>query len=119
MAKPKPRRALRRVVKGLTAAVLGGSAFGGMSAAGYTPGVDTDLGVDASVVRDTVTGALTIGSLFLPQLGTVANVIKSLSNHREVEQVATDTTAQFVKIDELEERVAALESSKPRTRRKS
>ena len=115
MADAKRKTVLRRVFKGLTAAVLGGTAFGGMSAAGYTPGVETDIGVDASVVRDTVTGALAIGGLFLPQLATVANVIKSLTNHGEVQKVSNDTNAQFVKLEELEERVAALEDAAPKS----
>lgn len=109
----------RRLLRGLTATVAGGAAFGGMSAAGYVPGTETELGVDASVVRDAVTGALTVGSLFLPQLGTVANIVKSLGNHRDVEKVACETNAQFARLDELDERVAKLEAAFSGRRKRS
>jgi hypothetical protein len=105
--------------KAFAAAAVGALGFGGMSAAGYTPGSETNIGLDGSTIRDTVTGALTIGSLFVPALGPVANVVKSLTNHREVEAVTKETAAQNARervqnerLDELEVRVSKLEKRK-------
>lgn len=106
-------------VRAFVAAAVGAMGFGGMSAAGYVAGSETDIGLDGSVIRDTVTGALTIGSLFLPALGPVANVVKSLTNQREVHAVTKETAAQNEReqvqnerLDELEVRVSKLEKRK-------
>lgn len=103
-----------RLFKGLTAAVLGGAGFGAMSAAGYTPGTATDVGLDGSTIRDTLAGAITVGSLFLPQLAPVANIIKSLGNHKAVEAVTNATVTQNERLDTIEARLTLLESKRKR-----
>lgn len=101
----------RNALKGFLAAAVGAIGFGGMSAAGFTSGAESGIeGLDGSTVRDTVTGALTLGSLFVPQLGVVANVIKSLTNHKAVETVTETTAGQNELIADLSARVDDLES---------
>lgn len=96
--------------KALAAGTLGAIGFGGMSAAGYTPGTETDIGLDGSAIRDMVTGGLTVGSFFLPALGPVANVLRSLNNNREVEKVVATTDEQLARESTQNERLATLES---------
>lgn len=102
--------AKKRAAKGLFATALGAIGFGSMSALGFTPGTDFD-GIDGSTIRDVVTGAITVGSVFLPQLAPVANIVKSLSNHRDVEKVTEETGTQNDRLAKLERRVKALEST--------
>ena len=88
-------KAKGRALKGVFSVALGALGFGAMSAAGFTPGSDSGIeGLDGSTIRDAVSGALTVGGMFLPQLAVVANVYKSLTNHRDVEEVTTTTAGQ-------------------------
>lgn len=104
-------------LRALAAGALGLAGFGGMTAAGYQPGAETNLGVDGSTLRDAVTAALGVGSLFVPAIGPVVNIIKSLTNHTEVAAVVETTAGQLDRekqqndrIEKLESRLAKIES---------
>lgn len=101
--------AKKRAARGLFATALGAIGFGSMSALGFTPGTDFE-GIDGSTIRDAVAGAITVGSIFLPQLAPVANIVKSLNNHRDVEKVTAETDTQNGRLAKLERRVSTLES---------
>lgn len=93
--------------------LLAGGSFVGLSSAGYVDGAPTDAGVDGGLLRDAVTGALTLGAVWYPKLTRFRTFWRSLTNDERVDQLQTE-------VAELRQRLQLCEASeveRPRRRR--
>lgn len=87
-----------RTVLGLLAA----GSLPALSQAGYQPGTETTVGVDAGTVRDVVAGALALAAVFYPQILTIWSMITNTPRIEAIEK----------RLDKLDgERTSALPAS--------
>lgn len=105
---------LHKIARGALGLLAGGS-FVGMTAGGYVDGAETNVGIDAGVIRDAITAGITLVSVWYPKFTRFGVFWRSLTNHETVETAQNDLSA-------LKERIELLEASEvdptPTARRK-
>lgn len=95
-----------KLIRTILALVCGGAYVGGQ-AAGYDYGAQTNLGLDAGLLRDLVVAGFASLATFWPQASKASVLFKSLVNDPKVQQMATRLEALELRVQELEKLRAA------------
>lgn len=93
--------------------MLAGTSFAGMHAAGYVDGAETTAGIDAGLIRDFVTAALTMASVAYPKLTRARVFVQSLTNQDALDEANKEIERLKKRLDTIEP-----ESKSGTTRRK-